>query len=129
MTSESHTPQDPSPQAPASAANPARTLLMLGYGLCALGMLIPVVPALAGAGLLFAKRADLVGSWCESHSTWLMRSVVIYTILWVVGFGLSWLGIGGFVMLVAQFYYIYRVGKGFYLFSSAKPIANPVGFI
>lgn len=139
-------PQPPSAnESPNTPAATPRGAVMLGYVTFAIGMLaytaakmggpvlgsLLVLVVLAGAGIVFSKRKDMIGTIYESHATWLTRTVVIAAGFIVVGAGLLMIGIGlgDLVLLLGSFYYMYRTVKGFFTFSKAKPIDNPVGLI
>lgn len=79
----------------------------------------------------YVKRADVAGSWLESHYGWLSRTfwwgilwaVLAWTLFWVLG--ILTLGVGMIVLWIGPaivfIWYLYRVIRGWLLLSEAKP--------
>lgn len=81
------------------------------YGLHALSFLFGIT-SLVAVIINYAKRADVAGTWLESHFRWQIRTFW-WGLLWtVVGFLSSYLIVGYLILVVAAIWYIYRIIKG-----------------
>ena len=81
---------------------------------------------IVGLIVAYVSRGDLRGTWAESHLTWLIRtfwwSLVWTCIGWVafltfIGIPIAWV-----IWVATAIWVIYRVVRGFMLFSDRRPI-------
>ncbi len=80
------------------------------------------IPLFIGLAINFIKRADVAGTWLESHFNWQVNSTIIllaglavYGFTWATPFGL-------FVLLPVIVLYIYRLVIGWNALNSNKPV-------
>jgi uncharacterized membrane protein len=83
---------------------------------------------IVGVIIAYVSRGDLRGTWAESHLTWLIRTFW-WSLLWdVIGvlllmvtlflaYPIAWV-----IWVATAIWVIYRVVRGFLLFSDRKPI-------
>ena len=87
------------------------------------------LPSLVAIIMNYLRRAQVQGSWLESHFSWQIRTFW-YAWLWTVVtsiiaiplllFGVSWwLSLGVFVLIVL--WVMYRVGRGWMALRAAQP--------
>ena len=80
------------------------------------------LPLLVGVAINFLKRAEVEGTWLESHFNWQIKTV------WVTlaGFALAGLtffvGIGLYILLPTLVYLVYRIAVGWTALTANKPI-------
>jgi len=89
------------------------------------GAIIIAPTAFAGVIYAYLTRQDAAGTVLESHLTWLIRTFWITLIVSVVGIVLLLILIGWLILAAVSLWYIYRIVKGFVLFSDNKPIVDP----
>ena len=121
-------------------------LTHLVYGLHALGLAIGAFgaasvlgsflfgwPSIIAVIINYVKRADVRGTWLESHFTWQIRTFW-FALLWAVIVGLVSLplavilvGIGTWVagLFVLGIWAIYRIARGWLLLNSHQPAPSP----
>src|SRR5262245_48159109 len=134
----------PSPSDPAgTTGNPPVNGALLAYALFGVGAVagllssgFPVIAPLTGilgiVGLIVAyvNREEAQGTWVASHLRWLIRtfwySLLWAVIGWVVLLILGWILIGIPIAIliwgIAAIWVIYRVIRGYLLFSKSQPI-------
>jgi uncharacterized membrane protein len=102
------------------------------YGLYT-ASLVTAVPALLGVLLAHLKRADLSGSWLESHATWQIRTFWIMLIASIISAVLSatFLLIPLAVLLsgLTWLWFAYRAIKGWLRLNDQRPIDDPEAFL
>jgi len=116
-------------------------LTHLIYGLHAFSALMGVIssaavvtafltgwPSILAVILNYAKRADVRGTWLESHCRWQIRTFW-FGLLWVslcILFVIGTLGIGLLVawlpMLLIAGWFIYRIARGWMALNDRRPM-------
>jgi len=105
----------------AQGSESLKTLCAVVYGLQIAGFLLGFTP-LVGVILNYVKRAEVRGTWLESHFRWQIRTFW-WSLLWfAVGLALAVVLIGFFVMLAAGVWVLYRAIRGWVELSDNKPI-------
>lgn len=88
-----------------------RTLTLIIYGLQALSFVVGVTGLIAVI-VNYVKRADMRGTWLESHFRWQIRTFW-YGVLWTcIGFVLLWIYVGAVILFVNAVWVIYRIVRG-----------------
>lgn len=109
----------PGPSAPGPNPDSDRRLTAIIYLLYGLAI-INGITAVVAIIINYVKRADVAGTWLESHFRW-----QIHTFWW----SLAWAALGGFTMLlavgwlvwfVAGVWYLYRIIKGWLYLNDGK---------
>lgn len=89
----------------------AKTLATIIYALYAVSFLAGVT-AIFAIVINYLKRADVVGTFVESHFRWQMRTFW-YGLLWcVIGMITAYIAIGWLVLFGNALWVIYRIVKG-----------------
>jgi uncharacterized membrane protein len=133
------------PQLPASPVAPADSSLIAWtegiYALHAFSLLIGILgtativgafligwPSLIAVILNYVKRADVRGTWLESHFRWQIRTFW-FGLLWVslcLLFIIATLGIGIIVAWVpltfVSLWFIYRIARGWFALRGRRPM-------
>ena len=85
-------------------------------------------PSIIAVILNYVKRADVRGTWLESHFRWQIRTFW-YGLLWTVlclAFVVFTLGIGLIVvwipLAILTIWFVYRVGRGWFALSANRPM-------
>jgi len=102
----------------------ARQVGLTAYILYAASALIAPV-AIAGVGYAHFKREDVAGSFVESHLTWLIRTFWLTVVFGLIGCVLALVAIGFVILFVVGVWYIFRIVKGFVVFTDGQPMADP----
>jgi uncharacterized membrane protein len=84
------------------------------------------LPSLAAVMLNYLKRADVNGTWLESHFRWQIRTFW-FTLLWLIVYGLLIITIIGipvaWILIAALGLWVgYRVIRGWVALSGARPV-------
>ena len=91
--------------------NPNKTLTHVIYGLHALSFVLGVTGFIAVI-INYVKRADVKGTWLESHFTWQIRTFW-WGLLWtIVGVLALYVMVGIVILLATGIWYLYRIIKG-----------------
>lgn len=90
-----------------------RTLTMVIYGLYALSLFTGGLPAIVAIIINYLKRAEMRGTWLESHFEWQIKTFWWMLLGGVVAVLLMLIGIGFILVFVVGIWYIYRLVKGF----------------
>jgi len=99
----------------------ARTLLLVTYGLYALGLFF-FVPMIAGIVMAHLKYADSPDYFFISHYRWLIRTFW-YGLLWsALSIPFLLLFVGYFLLLGIWIWTIYRIVRGFLAFNDRMPM-------
>ncbi len=99
----------------------AKTLATIIYALYAVSFLAGVT-AIFGIVINYLKRADVAGTFVESHFRWQMRTFW-YALLWsFVGLITVFIGIGWLVLLGNGLWVIYRIVKGWLRLRDNQPM-------
>jgi len=134
----------PSPSEPAvTTRNPPVNGALLAYALFGVGAIVglissglPVIAPLTGVlgivGLIVAyvNRDEAQGTWVASHLRWLIRTfwfsmlwaVIGWIVLFTLGLILIGIPIAILIWAVAAIWVIYRVVRGYLLFSKSQPV-------
>ncbi|HXR56617.1 MAG TPA: hypothetical protein VN858_07435 [Casimicrobiaceae bacterium] len=129
-------PDYPAPAPTASSTEsrqPPATGALVAYILFAIAALVGFTGhgfwfpfGIIGVIVAYVSRADLRGTWAESHLTWLIRtfwwSLVWTCIAWlafvtIIGIPAAWA-----IWVATAIWVIYRVVRGFLLFNDRRPI-------
>ncbi len=94
------------------------------YALYALSVAM-AIPGMFGVILAYLKRADVAGSYLETHVTWQIRTFWIWLALCVAGFLLLIVVVGGLILGAAQLWLVYRIVKGWLVLADGRPIDRP----
>ena len=99
-----------SPVEPQAAVSNKRIIFIV-YVLQAAGLFIGL-PFIGGVIIDYIKRADLKGSWLESHCRWQIRTFW-FSLLWAfVGIVTYVFVVGHFILVADGIWIIYRIIKG-----------------
>ena len=111
----------PAPEVPSGPGEEIVQITHVAYGLYALGVLTGIL-AIAGLIVAYIKRDDAVGTYLESHYSWLIRTFW-WGMLWtVIGLILSIVVIGFAVLAAAWIWWVYRVIKGWLRLNEKRAI-------
>lgn len=98
-----------------------RTLTLIIYALQGLSFVVGITSLIAII-MNYVKRAEMTGTWLESHFRWQIRTFW-YGLLWsVVGIALMWVVVGTFVLFVNAAWVIYRIVRGVLNLLDNKPM-------
>ena len=100
-----------------------KTLTWIVYGLYAASFLVGITSIVAII-LNYVKRADVAGTYLESHFRWQIRTFWISLIVAIVGMILTLVVIGLFVLLADAVWVIYRLVIGAVKLNDNQPIAE-----
>ena len=109
---------------PATTATDSRlkehvTITHVIYGMYAASLLVGIT-ALVGIVLNYIKRAEVAGTYLESHFRWQIRTFW-YGLLWgVIGVITLIIMIGMIILFVDLIWFIYRIAKGWLRLNEGK---------
>jgi uncharacterized membrane protein len=98
-----------------------RTVTAFVYLCQVLTFALAGLPLLAGVVINLVKRKEVQGTWLESHFNWQIKTVWIALSLFAISGLMMFMG-GGYVLIVAVLWLIYRISVGWYALHSNKPI-------
>jgi len=101
---------------------------LLVHALYAAGILTGIT-TLVGVVLAYMRKGDASGTIYEGHFVYAIRTFWWCLVFSVIGFVLSFVGIGFVILLATGVFYIIRVVRAFILWSDRKPFKNPKAFI
>lgn len=105
----------------AGSEESGKKVALLVYILQAVALLFGIT-SLVGLIINYVKRADVKGTWVESHFRWQIRTFW-FGVLWtIIGFVLMAVYIGVFVLLATLVWYIYRIVKGWLNLNDNRPM-------
>lgn len=85
-------------------------------------------PSIIAVILNYVKRADVRGTWLESHFQWQIRTFW-YGLLWValcLGFIVITFGLGVIVawlpLVIITIWFVYRIGRGWLALNAGQPM-------
>jgi uncharacterized membrane protein len=113
-------------QPPATGALVAYILFALAalVGFTGHGFWFPF--GIIGVIVAYVSRADMRGTWAESHLTWLIRtfwwSLVWTCIGWLLFVTIIGIPVAWAIWVATAVWVIYRVVRGFLLFNDRRPI-------
>jgi uncharacterized membrane protein len=98
-----------------------KTMAVVVYILQALGFFSGITWIVAVI-IDYVKKDEAAGTWLESHYRWQIRTFW-WGLLWgVIGSILLLILVGGFVLVAAGIWIIYRIVKGAIYLSEGKPL-------
>jgi Predicted membrane protein len=107
-----------------------RTIMIVVYVLFGLGVIFGGLPAIAGVILAYIKRQDMLpNSLYHNHLTFLIRTFWGSVAGTVIGFILSFIGIGILVLFAVGIWYLFRVIYGFVKLMDEKSITTTGWFV
>ena len=107
-----------------------RTIMIVVYVLFGLGVIFGGLPAIAGVILAYIKRQDMLpNSLYHNHLTFLIRTFWGSVAGTVIGFILSFIGIGILVLFAVGIWYLFRVIHGFVKLMDEKSITTTGWFV
>jgi uncharacterized membrane protein len=98
-----------------------KTLTTIIYGLYATSLLVGVT-ALAAIVMNYLKKADVRGTWLETHFDWQIRTFWFATLWVVIGFATAGIGVGMLILIADLVWYVYRIVKGWLNLNDNKPM-------
>ncbi len=132
MAEENDTPKPeentPATQESAPASSPAAGTTDMGlvaYIAFAVGFITAGLGSIVSVVIAYSQRAEVAGSWQESHYTWLIRTFWIGLAGWFISFILLFILIGGLLMIGVFIWMIIRLVKGWILYDKKEPIPDP----
>lgn len=97
--------------------------------ICFAASIVVGVSGIVGVVIAYLQRGEAVGTWRESHYTWLIRTFWIWLVVVIIGLILTFVFIG-FVVLFALFiWFIIRIVKGWIAYDKQQPIADPESWL
>ncbi|BBP97426.1 hypothetical protein BSFA1_25550 [Burkholderia sp. SFA1] len=121
-------PYEPYPPVIQNSTDPERlrnirTFTHVLYALYAVYWLTGGLTGLVAIILNYVKRSDVVGTPCEDHFTWQIRTFWWSLLGHVVGFALIWvLGLGFLVIGATWIWTLYRIIKGWLFLYEGKTL-------
>jgi uncharacterized membrane protein len=80
------------------------------------------IPVLIGLALNYYKKADVQGTWLESHFNWQVKTAyIVLALLAISGLTLDF-GLGIFILLGTVVWMVYRIALGWYALNANQPI-------
>lgn len=95
---------------------------LITYILYIVGFFVGVTPIIAII-MNYLKRAEMRGTWLESHVNWQIKTFWVTLIAYLVGAVLTTILIGFIVLLLAFIWHIYRLVKGLIALNSNQPVS------
>ncbi len=96
-----------------------KSIVTVVYALQAVSFLLGIT-ALIAIIISYVKRADVKGTWLESHYRWQIRTFW-FGLLWlIIGVVTLLIWLGYIVLMVAYFWVMYRVVRGWLRLASGK---------
>ncbi|MCO8099326.1 DUF4870 family protein [Acinetobacter indicus] len=95
---------------------------LITYILYIVGFFVGVTPIIAII-MNYLKRAEMRGTWLESHVNWQIKTFWVTLIAYLVGAVLTTILIGFIVLLLAFIWHIYRLVKGLMALNHNQPVS------
>src|SRR5690554_1745071 len=95
---------------------------LITYIFYIVGFFVGVTPIIAII-MNYLKRAEMRGTWLESHVNWQIKTFWVTLIAYLVGAVLTTILIGFIVLLLAFIWHIYRLVKGLMALNSNQPVS------
>lgn len=95
---------------------------LITYILYIVGFFVGVTPIIAII-MNYLKRAEMRGTWLESHVNWQIKTFWVTLIAYLVGAVLTTILIGFIVLLLAFIWHIYRLLKGLMALNNNQPVS------
>ena len=96
---------------PSGATVNGKRITFIVYILQASGLFVGL-PLIAGVTINYVKRADVKGSWLESHFRWQIRTFWFSLLFAFIGIATYIFLIGYFILIADGIWMIYRIVKG-----------------
>ena len=107
-----------------------RTIMIVVYVLFGLGVIFGGLPAISGVILAYIKRQDMLpNSLYHNHLTFLIRTFWGSVAGTVIGFILSFIGIGILVLFAVGIWYLFRLIYGFVKLMDEKSVTTTGWFV
>ncbi|MBU0744249.1 MAG: hypothetical protein KKE11_02625 [Gammaproteobacteria bacterium] len=87
------------------------------------------ITAIVGVIINYIKRAEVKGTWLESHFNWQIRTFWFGFLFSIVGWGLMFVLIGFLILAVNLVWVLFRIIKGWLLLCEEKPIKSSTTLI
>jgi uncharacterized membrane protein len=87
------------------------------------------IGGIVGLIVAYLKRPDVAGTAFESHLTSAIRTFWIGLVAAIVGFVLSFVGIGFVLLIAVGIWSLFRAVRGLLRALDGKPIADPTGWL
>ncbi len=97
----------------------AKKIVLLVYILQAASFLVGVT-SIIGVIINYVKMDDVRGTWIESHFRWQIRTFWFSLLWFILGFVLTFIVVGIFVIIGAAIWFIYRIVKGWLRLNEQK---------
>lgn len=111
-------------QSPQSSGNDQlKQYTLIIYILYAASIIVGLT-SIAAIIMNYIKRAEVQGTWLESHFEWQIKTFWITLIVAIVGALLSFILIGIPILFAITIWFIYRIVKGLIVFVDNKPIGD-----
>lgn len=91
----------------------------------AAGLVSGGLATIVGVVIAYMQREQDMGTWRESHDTWLIRTFWIGLAAGFISFILSFLLIGFLLMPLVAIWFIVRLVKGWMAYDKKQPIPDP----
>jgi len=98
-----------------------KDITLLVYILQAVGFFIGLT-GIAAVIVNYVKRADVRGTWFESHFDWQIKTFWVGLAGSILGWITIWILIGWLVLLAVYVWCIYRVVKGWLALNDRQPL-------
>lgn len=95
---------------------------LITYILYIAGFFVGITPIIAII-MNYLKRAEMRGTWLESHVNWQIKTFWVTLIAYLVGAVLTTILIGFIVLVLAFIWHIYRLVKGLIALNSNQPVS------
>ena len=95
---------------------------LITYILYIVGFFVGVTPIIAII-MNYLKRAEMRGTWLESHVNWQIKTFWVTLIAYLLGAVLTTILIGFIVLLLAFIWHIYRLVKGLMALNNNQPVS------
>jgi uncharacterized membrane protein len=99
-----------------------RTIVLVIYGLYALGVFVAGAATLVGIILAYVKRSDAAGTVYQSHFSWAISTFWISILITIIGAITTLILVGWLILGVGFIWYVYRIVKGWMRASERRPI-------
>lgn len=113
---------------PIQFSDDKKKLMYIAYGLFAISIVLGGLTAIAGVILIYLKRSEMQGTIYADHCSFLIRTFWGAVIAFVIGFILSTILIGGFVLFLIPIWYLLRIIYGLLKLHDGKSV-TPTGWL
>lgn len=115
-------------QQPTSSTTPPRTWAIAVWALYLLGAFTGFT-GIVGLIIAYLKRGEVAGTPFESHFTSAIRTFWLGLLGILIGFVLTFVFIGIFVLIAVGIWSLFRSVRGLLKAIDGKPIDNPTGWL